>query len=506
MPVHAANGNRTMQGIDQGLNPNSGQAEGAGAAVFGFSTPRVGDSKNRNRPASPTGSIAGSVVSRASHTSSSTLMGAEGDRKAKTSRERINVIFCGGHQPVIRSIISRLRTLSRSAGLPMSWIKPNKENGGLCPKFQVVGNEGGWKLENSQLLHANGGVAVFSDSTLAMKSADLAVMTEIAERSSLHLGRGKKEHQTIETNISIVYLLEGPLASLPGPKASSCPLLSHFDLVVDMSELPEAEIDRAISSYYMQDENFLDSIHAEPPPFSDLMLSGVMDQASRIRVGFSAQAIKLLGAFHAAARKGISAVSSNEQKYCKASLERLIKTVAKLRLSQIADVCDVVLGIAFYEESRVAKGVASLLGFSLRANGRQNVELLDEDPIQAYCKLEGRILSICHSYGTLAEDSSDDDAVDAAGLGPCGGGARSNSINEWIRQSSREVSPPESKKRSIDTCGYYPHDDKVLTPTTAQRKKKRLVQLPPVPAWTQNEGELEDGETHGGARREVDFF
>ena len=444
-------------------------------------------------------------MSQASHTSSSSLMGAEGDRKAKTSRERINVIFCGGHQPIVKCIIGRLRTLARSAGLPMSWIKPSKENGGLCPKFQV-GNEGGWKLENSQLLHANGGVAVFSDSTLAMKSADLAVMTEIAERSSLHLGRGKKEHQTIETNISIVYLLEGPLASLPGPKASSCPLLSHFDLVVDMSELPEAEIDRAISSYYMQDENFLDSIHAEPPPFSDLMLSGVIDQASRITVGFSAQAIRLLGAFHAAARKAISSSSSNEQKYCKASLERLIKTVAKLRLSQIADVCDVVLGIAFYEESRVAKGVASLLGFSLRSNGRQNVELLDEDPIQAYCKLEGRILSICHSYGTLAEDSSDDDAVDAAGLGPCGGGARSNSINEWIRQSSREVSPPESKKRSIDTCGYYPHDDKVLTPTTAQRKKKRLVQLPPVPAWTQNEGELEDGETHGGARREVDFF
>ena len=172
-----------------------------------------------------------------------------------------------------------------------------------------------------------------------------------------------------------------------------------------------------------------------------------------------------------------------------------------MRLSQIAEVCDVVLGINFYEESRVAKGVASLLGFSLRSNGRQNVELLDEDPIQAYCKLEGRILSICHSYGTLAEDSSDDDAVDAAGLGPCGGGAQSYSINEWIRQSSREVSPPESRKRSTETSGYYPHDDKMLTPTTAQRKKKRLAQLPPVPAWTQN-----DGETHGGVRREVDFF
>ena len=129
------------------------------------------------------------------------------------------------------------------------------------------------------------------------------------------------------------------------------------------------------------------------------------------------------------------------------------------------------------------------------------MELLDEDPIQAYCKLEGRILSICHSYGTLAEDSSDDDAVDAAGLGPCGGGAQSNSINEWIRQSSREVSPPESRKRSTETTGYCPHDDKMLTPSTAQRKKKRLVQLPPVPAWTQN-----DGETHGGVRREVDFF
>jgi len=36
---------------------------------------------------------------------------------------------------------------------------------------------------------------------------------------------------------------------------------------------------------------------------------------------------------------------------------------------QVVDVCDVVFGINLYEESRVAKGFPSLLGYELRSNG-----------------------------------------------------------------------------------------------------------------------------------------
>jgi len=53
------------------------------------------------------------------------------------------------------------------------------------------------------------------------------------------------------------------------------PALVHFDLVVDMCESPNETLDREISSYYMQDEHFLDSIHSQAPPFCDLVLIGL---------------------------------------------------------------------------------------------------------------------------------------------------------------------------------------------------------------------------------------
>jgi hypothetical protein len=36
---------------------------------------------------------------------------------------------------------------------------------------------------------------------------------------------------------------------------------------------------------------------------------------------------------------------------------------------KVVEVCDVVIGINMYEESRVAKGLPSLLGFECRSNG-----------------------------------------------------------------------------------------------------------------------------------------
>ena len=96
-------------------------------------------------------------------------------------------------------------------------------------------------------------------------------------------------------------------------------------------------------------------------------------------------------------------------------LERICKTVAKLRLSEEVEVCDVVIGINLHEEARVAKGFPSLLSFEVRANGRQNIELLDREPLLAYSKLEKRILALCHQYGTLSEDSFSGDDFSTLG-------------------------------------------------------------------------------------------
>jgi len=147
------------------------------------------------------------------------------------------------------------------------------------------------------------------------------------------------------------------------------------------------------------------------PYFAD-----ILEQASRIRPSFGAAGIRMLSGFYSAARHAMANVhTSSLAVYRLEMLERICKTVAKLRLSEEVEVCDVVIGINLHEEARVAKGFPSLLSFEVRANGRQNLELLDREPLLAYSKLEKRILALCHQYGTLSEDSFSGDDFSTLG-------------------------------------------------------------------------------------------
>jgi hypothetical protein len=102
--------------------------------------------------------------------------------------------------------------------------------------------------------------------------------------------------------------------------------INYFDMVVDMHEIPEERIDREIASFCMEDEHFVESIHSQPPPFSDSMLigqccdavrhdrpqadsqlstqtsqSGILNEANIIQPTFGSSGIKLLSAFKSAA-------------------------------------------------------------------------------------------------------------------------------------------------------------------------------------------------------------
>lgn len=57
--------------------------------------------------------------------------------------------------------------------------------------------------------------------------------------------------------------------------------------------------------------------------------------------------------------------------------------------------------------------------------GRQNIDLLDQDPIRAYSKLENRIVQICQRHGFLNEhnDFDSDDYRQPGGAGRGGGGS-----------------------------------------------------------------------------------
>ena len=123
------------------------------------------------------------------------------------------------------------------------------------PKLHVlslpqVSGETDWHLESSQLLHCNGGVAIFNDASIPKKASDLAAIAEVLEHSRLSIGKGTKNHQLVDASVSIVYLLEGSMRSLPTKNADAT--LKQFDLCLDMQEAHEDVLDTTISSYYLQ--------------------------------------------------------------------------------------------------------------------------------------------------------------------------------------------------------------------------------------------------------------
>ena len=159
----------------------------------------------------------------------------------------------------------------------------------------------------------------------------------------------------------------------------------------------------------IQDEGFLDSRSLETPRISEPILVSTLQQAAASRPAFGAQGIRMLNAWLEAARQALASICHDPASmYQHEVLERLCRGVAKLRLSQHVEECDVVIGINLYEESRIAKGLASMLGWQTRSNGRQNIELLDRDPILAHTKLRARILSICQSYGTHSDGGDEE--------------------------------------------------------------------------------------------------
>jgi hypothetical protein len=85
--------------------------------------------------ASITESMAGSVSSR-----SSSFFAAAGRKPGRTPREVVHVLFCGGHYSIITCLANRLRSLTKAAShpLPMEWITPGCDAGGLWPSFLVT--------------------------------------------------------------------------------------------------------------------------------------------------------------------------------------------------------------------------------------------------------------------------------------------------------------------------------------------------------------------------------
>ena len=193
------------------------------------------------------------------------------------------MVLCGGHYPVIFSLINRLRDLAHAAALPMEWINPTGE---LYPKLQKRGDESQhWTIESSSLLHVNGGVALFGEASMLKKPADVEAVAEVLEHSSFNLGKGRA---LIDCSISIVFVHGGDLSALPSKLASSA-ALRHWDVVCDMNQLPEEAVDRETASHYLEDETFLDVMHAQPPRFSDPELAGILEQATRIQPAFGAK-------------------------------------------------------------------------------------------------------------------------------------------------------------------------------------------------------------------------
>lgn len=283
----------------------------------------------------------------------------------------------------------------------------------MVPGYLQVSGETDWHLESSQLLQCNGGVCVFSDASIPRKASDVAAISEILEHSRLSIGKGSKNHQLVDASVSIVYLIDGSLRSLPHKSADTA--LKQFDLCLDMNEVPDDALDTDISSFFLQDEQFLDS---QPPSggpaISENALVSLLAAAAASRPTFGAGGIRMLSAWLEAARQAMASRHCSVSMYQQHVLERLCRGVAKLRLSNQIEACDVVIGINLYEESRVAKGLPSMLGFELRSNGRQNLDLLDRDPILAHAKLRSRILSVCQSYGTHFDSSDEEMAASGA--------------------------------------------------------------------------------------------
>ena len=139
----------------------------------------------------------------------------------------------------------------------------------------------------------------------------------------------------------------------------------------------------------------------ETPLIADPILVSILEQAAASRPAFGAQGIRMLNAWLEAARQALASICHDPASmYQHEVLERLCRGEAKLRFSQYVEESYVVIGINLYEENRIAKGLASMLGWQTRSSGRQNIELLHRDPILAQAKLRARILSICQSSGT----------------------------------------------------------------------------------------------------------
>jgi len=253
-------------------------------------------------------------------------------------------------------------------------------------------------------------MALFSDAAVPKKASDVAAISEVLDHSRLSMGKGTKNHQRVSASVSIVYLLDCSVQALQARGAD--PALSKFDLCLDMKETHEDTLDRTISSYYLQDEDFLESQPLGGASISDQTLVSILEKATAIKPSFDAGGIKMLRAWLEAARQAMASTRcSSFSLYQQDVLERLCRSAAKLRLSHEIKVCDVVISINLYEESRVAKGLPSLLGFEVRSNGRQNVDLLDRDPVVALTKLQERIQSVCQSYGTHSDGSGDERMV-----------------------------------------------------------------------------------------------
>jgi len=91
-------------------------------------------------PSSPAASITESMAGSVSSCSSSVFAAA--GRKGRRPRERVHVLFCGGHYSIITCLANRLRSLSKSAShplpIPVEWVTPGCDAGGLWPSFQVT--------------------------------------------------------------------------------------------------------------------------------------------------------------------------------------------------------------------------------------------------------------------------------------------------------------------------------------------------------------------------------
>eukprot|EP00960_Hanusia_phi_P035072 751472-Hanusia_phi.AAC.6 len=143
----------------------------------------------------------------------------------------------------------------------------------------------------------------------------------------------------------------------------------------------------------------------------DECLVTILEQAKGLDPEFAVEALDLLQAFLNTCKNMHGNLAG--MPYSVEVLMKLSQSIASLRLSDKVRVPDVIV------ESRIAKGLPSILSFGILSNGLKldrfsskswltasvvdkcNVDLLDEDRAVAYEKLHWRILKLCQAHGYL---------------------------------------------------------------------------------------------------------